>query len=110
MSSWLQQNLTPALKLIGTIMASIGAIIMISAIGKTLLLSPQPLSYYESRCNQEYAPKDERVDPVVCAERYQTEDTQREKRNRQEAIVDGFALFLVGGVLVLMNKKRATKS
>ncbi len=127
MSSWLQNNLRPAFKLIGTVLAAIGAIILISAIGKLIIWQAQPLSYYEESCSQSkfYAPdiyaREIMPAPMTetaqsatqtpeelqtCISNRQTADRWNERSRRFDAMIDGLALLIVGGVLVLLNRKK----
>lgn len=112
-------------------MAAIGAIILISAIGKLIIWQGQPLSYYEESCSQsKFSPPDlyrytgEIVEmPIVsevaekgtaptaeeiarCVKNRQAAERWNERSRRFDAMIDGFALLIVGSILVLLNRKR----
>ena len=107
MTSWIQNNLKPILKLIGSIVATIGAIIMISATAKLAINNPQPDPYIYQTCSNEVK-KDtgESQTTEECIENRKMLSQEREQHNLTRAIIDGGSMFVVGGILLLLNKRR----
>lgn len=119
--SWIESNLKPILKLVGSVIATIGAIILISAGLKLALPYQNPATdfYLEQSCRDQLAYN--KLQPEVptevnpadlqkCLDQHTKNEVQRENKRRLEQSIDGLAFLITGIALVMFNLKSKKSS
>lgn len=103
----------------GIIMASIGAVMVISSSLKLALFDSEPYSYItKDDCRYDYtkplnsegiAPERSASEIETCLKDRRHEELVRFQNTEKRDIVDGVSALLVGGILVLLFRHRKNK-
>ncbi len=116
--TWLYDLQNFAGVLIGLIMISIGSVMFLNAGAKLYIFGFTSSSYFapEERCenNNSYAPDSRNIkktpeEITLCIEKEEKKEQNRYTRSKQEDIINGIILIIIGFPLWFFHRQRKAK-